>query len=319
MARPLGAAVGSGFPLFRTFPVPYATFVVGAAILAVAFFVTGPILDKEEAETLAWKASDRPLGEEGSWEPFFLSMLVHGNLVHLVFNTASLFAYGVFLERVIGPVRFLLIFALAGIAGHLAHGAARPETPIVGASGAIFGLMGVLVILQPRAEAEFFGVPMSLLFFAALYTAFVPFLAQLTNVLPLAHEAHLGGMFLGIAAAFLIRPRRALLFAPGIVVAFLGVYQLVVFGFEYGPRIANGGEPLAIEEWLLVAGAILVTVGAFAWVRWIDTSYREARCAQCGSRVGVYNLRRVDRLEACGSCGAPVRLSGASPVVEEEG
>lgn len=305
--------------MFRSFERPYATLLLAGVLLAVAFFVTGPILSEEEAKTLAWKASERPLDEgASSWEPFFVSMFVHGNLIHLVFNTASLIAYGFFLERIIGPVRFLIIFALAGIAGHLAHGAARPDTPIVGASGAIFGLMGVLVVLQPRAEAEFFGVPMSLLFFASLYTAFVPFLAHLTNVLPIAHEAHLGGMFLGIASAFLIRPRRAILFAPGIVVAFLSVYQLVVLGFEYGPRVFNGGTPLEASDWVWIGVVVAVTIAAFAWVRWIDTSYREARCPHCQNVVSRYNLRRVDRMEACGKCGTPVRLLGASPHVDEE-
>lgn len=305
--------------MFRSFNAPYATIAVGITIVAIAFFVTGPILDEDEVQELAWTAKDQPLGKGwSSWQPFLLSMLVHGNLIHLVFNTASLFAYGVFLERLIGPVRFLLVFAAAGIVGHLAHGAARPETPIVGASGAIFGLMGVLVVLQPRAEAEFFGVPMSLLFFASLYTAFVPFLAHLTNVLPLAHEAHLGGMFLGIAVAFLLRPRRAFLFAPGILLAFFSVYQMVVFGFEYGPRIFNGGKPLEALDWILIGLAVAGVVAAFAWVRWIDTSYREATCGQCKNVGNMYNLRRIDRLEACGNCGGPVRFVGQNPVAREE-
>eukprot|EP00962_Isochrysis_galbana_P034090 scaffold11486_cov103-Isochrysis_galbana.AAC.3 len=82
----------------------------------------------------------------GQWHRLVTPMWLHGSLMHLLSNSYSLFYLGPTAERVFGSEAFLLIFLLSGIGGNLLglqFGAVRGMS--VGASGAVFGLMGGLV------------------------------------------------------------------------------------------------------------------------------------------------------------------------------
>jgi membrane associated rhomboid family serine protease len=75
----------------------------------------------------------------------FTSMFLHANLFHLAFNMWALWVVGSFLERIMGPLRFLLLYLVSGLAGSVLVLVAGPERiPTVGASGAIFGVFGAL-------------------------------------------------------------------------------------------------------------------------------------------------------------------------------
>jgi membrane associated rhomboid family serine protease len=75
----------------------------------------------------------------------FTSMFLHANLFHLAFNMWALWVVGSFLERIMGSVRFLLLYLVSGLAGSVLVLAAGPAwVPTVGASGAIFGVFGAL-------------------------------------------------------------------------------------------------------------------------------------------------------------------------------
>lgn len=69
-------------------------------------------------------------------------MFLHGGLVHIGSNMIALWSIGPFLEKVMGSARFLVLYALAGFAGSVASAALHPTIASLGASGAIFGLMG---------------------------------------------------------------------------------------------------------------------------------------------------------------------------------
>jgi membrane associated rhomboid family serine protease len=89
-------------------------------------------------------AAELPGGDTAAATSFLSHMLVHGDIVHLTFNAAWLLAFGAVIARRIGSVRFLLFAALTGIAGALTFLAVNPGlmAPVIGASGAVAGLMG---------------------------------------------------------------------------------------------------------------------------------------------------------------------------------
>lgn len=130
---------------------------------------------------------------------FVTSIFLHAGFTHLLFNMFALFIFGIYLESRIKPRDFLLIFFLAGIIGNFGYmlTAGNSTTPGIGASGAIYGIMGALAALVPFAVVYVWGmVPMPMILLAIVWTV--------TEVLGLfypsniARGAHLGGLFLGV-------------------------------------------------------------------------------------------------------------------------
>lgn len=80
---------------------------------------------------------------EGEWWRLFTPMFLHAGIMHLLFNMFSLFLFGPELEKIAGKARFITIYLLSGIFGNIAtFFLQEPGYASVGASGAIFGILG---------------------------------------------------------------------------------------------------------------------------------------------------------------------------------
>jgi hypothetical protein len=96
------------------------------------------------------------------------SMFLHGGLNHLLFNMYALFLFGILLEQKIGAKKFAFIYLLAGIAASVFSSFIYPSLTgtvfrALGASGAIMGIIGALIILMPNLRLLFlFAIPMPL-------------------------------------------------------------------------------------------------------------------------------------------------------------
>ena len=85
-------------------------------------------------------------------------MFLHASLLHLAFNMLALYWLGTVVEQALGTWRFLLVYFVSGIAG--SAGALLFSSPFavtVGASGAIYGIIGALLVLEYRATGSFAG------------------------------------------------------------------------------------------------------------------------------------------------------------------
>jgi len=129
---------------------------------------------------------------------FITYMFLHGGLGHLFFNMLALFFFGSRLENQIGGRAFLGLYFCSGITGALLSLILAPYAPIIGASGAVFGVMLGYAWFWPRDQIMIWGIiPIEARYLIVLTTAlalwggFVPGAAG--NI---AHFAHLGG-FLG--------------------------------------------------------------------------------------------------------------------------
>ncbi len=91
---------------------------------------------------------------------FFTSIFLHAGLAHLVLNLFALALFGSILERFIGGKRFLLVFFVSGIIANLIS--VNFYSSSLGASGAIFGVIGALVLIRPLMTVWAFGLPMPL-------------------------------------------------------------------------------------------------------------------------------------------------------------
>jgi membrane associated rhomboid family serine protease len=151
------------------------------------------------------------------------SMFMHGGLGHLGGNMLFLYIFGDNIEDALGHARYLGFYALCGVAAaaaQLATGGLDSPVPMVGASGAISGVMGAYIVLYPRAPILMFNFSIPILWL--LYGLFMSFPAWLvigywflvSNLLPavatlgasvggVALFAHIGGFVFGL---LLVRP-----------------------------------------------------------------------------------------------------------------
>lgn len=155
-------------------------------------------------------------------------MFMHGNLMHIFFNMFAIWMFGSKLEIVWGPKRFLFFYFVTGLGAALMHqawngfgvyqamGTLMPYssnmdlttgveqilyTPVVGASGALFGVLGGFAMLFPNTELMliFFPVPIKAKYFVAIYGAIELWTGISNNPGDnMAHFAHLGGLIVGL-------------------------------------------------------------------------------------------------------------------------
>lgn len=141
------------------------------------------------------------------------SMFAHSpNPFHLFANMISLIFVGSFLERIIGKKRFIFIYLLSGIMANLFFILFslilknELNTYAVGASGAIFGLIGVIMILTPRLKVFIFPIPFPMpIWIASLIALFGLWAISLIADLPIGNTAHLGGFLTGISYSLYLR------------------------------------------------------------------------------------------------------------------
>ncbi|NUR78534.1 MAG: rhomboid family intramembrane serine protease [Thermoleophilia bacterium] len=98
-------------------------------------------------------ASGKQLGvAHGEWWRLFTAMFLHASFFHLLVNMYSLYFVGSIMESLIGRWRFLLLYLASGLAGSAGALLLSPLKPTVGASGAIFGVLGGLFVLERRGN-----------------------------------------------------------------------------------------------------------------------------------------------------------------------
>jgi rhomboid protease GluP len=110
----------------------------------------------EAMKLVRWGSNAGPFTLGGQWWRLVTSMFLHGGLLHISFNMFALWQVGRLVERMFGSVRFLALYMIAGVCGSLASVLWNPHVNSVGASGAIFGIIGGLLAFIRRPDS---GVP----------------------------------------------------------------------------------------------------------------------------------------------------------------
>ncbi|MBS3081871.1 rhomboid family intramembrane serine protease [Candidatus Pacearchaeota archaeon] len=136
---------------------------------------------------------------------FFTAIFLHGGIAHLLYNVFALALFGSMLERFIGGKRFLIVFFVTGILANVVS--VNFYGSSLGASGAIFGVIGTLIFIKPLMFVWAFGFPMPLFVAGIIWITgdlMGFFYATGSNV---ANLAHLSGMFFGILFGFIYRKK----------------------------------------------------------------------------------------------------------------
>jgi len=160
-------------------------------------------------------------------------MFIHGSLMHFLVNAIALWGAGGIVEREIGPSRYALVYMLSGVAAGLTHSLLNPRsaTPLVGASGAIFGVIAVLFLLMPFKIAFALVIPLPSVLIGIILSAAEFSALWLPSEALVAHDAHLAGFIFGGLSAFAIDGRRAL---KGLTIAAAVFAVLCLLGFYFG-------------------------------------------------------------------------------------
>ena len=148
---------------------------------------------------------------------------LHGSWLHLGSNMLFLWVFGDNVEDAMGHLRFLIFFLLCGMAGALLHALMNPESeqPLIGASGAISGVIASYLMLYPRVRVwglAFKAIPLHI---PAMYALGAWILFQLLSALfdrqgAVGWWAHLGGLGAGAALTPLLIRRELRLFGRGV-------------------------------------------------------------------------------------------------------
>ncbi len=194
-------------------------------ISSVIFLVLGISGDEARVSRFVSFVSLNPeLVINGHIWTILTSMFVHFSFGHLLVNMISLFFVGSFVERIIGKKRYLWFYLISGVvAGLFFVGFAYIGTFFpngrslfggiddygVGASGAIFGLGGLLAVLLPRLRVlVFFIIPMPM-WAAMVVLLFGMWILSAFGGLPVGNTAHLGGLIVGLIYGIYLRAKYA--------------------------------------------------------------------------------------------------------------
>jgi membrane associated rhomboid family serine protease len=193
--------------------VPFVTYTIIA--VCVVLFVVDAIL--AEGATLGgglFGGGVGPIGEnnlinafavaEGEWWRIFTSAFIHLGPIHLAFNMFVLYQYGSLVERMYGPIEYTVIYLLCAAGGSVLTILVDPVQSAAGASGAIFGLVGLLFVVSRRHHAVLGREARTMV---AGIGGFVVYLLVFTFLVPgISWTGHIGGLLVGAVLGFLLPP-----------------------------------------------------------------------------------------------------------------
>jgi len=175
--------------------------VMPLVILNVVFFILQNVLGREFTSALIL------VGGDVFTRPWIMitSMFLHGGPYHLLFNMYVLYAFGPLLEQRIGTKRFVFIYFLSGILAAFAASFIYPLS--LGASGAIMGMLGVLIILMPDLRLLFFFVVPMQLWMAAVVIVLIDVFGVFFPT-GIGNIAHLVGIGCGLLYGLYLKKQR---------------------------------------------------------------------------------------------------------------
>jgi hypothetical protein len=185
---------------------------------------------------LAWGASVAPRTTNGEWWRLVSSIFLHAGALHLIVCMAGLAQVGSLVERLTGPVAFGAIYVGAGMLASVAVLSNHPLAVSAGASGAIFGIYGLLVVAWIAARRQPEGIKIPVRAFHPLAPAAVMFVLYTLGSGPADRTAAMAGLMAGAAGGVALTfgigegtpsiPRVAATLAGALAIAVLGSLPL---------------------------------------------------------------------------------------------
>jgi rhomboid protease GluP len=145
-----------------------------------------------------------PLTTNGEWWRIVKAMFMHAGMIHFIATTAGLFQIGLVVERLVGPVTFLSVYLASGILANLASIPSNPLAVTIGASGAVFGVYGLLLSASVWAVRDKSPLTISLITLKRLAPAAAVFIVHSVATDHLPFSAELAGFVVGVAGGAVV-------------------------------------------------------------------------------------------------------------------
>ena len=130
-----------------------------------------------------------PLVPHGGWYRLVTAMFLHASIIHIGFNMYALWVIGTPVEQYLGRVRYVGLYFVSGLAGSAGALVLNPNRPTLGASGAVFGILGAMMILEWQVTGRLAGNAMTWIVINLVIDVFVPGISL---------GGHIGGLIGGI-------------------------------------------------------------------------------------------------------------------------
>jgi membrane associated rhomboid family serine protease len=188
--------------------------------------------------------------QEGEWWRIITSAFFHIGPIHLAFNMYVLYLYGALVERMYGPIEYAVTYLLCAAGGSVLTILVDFNQLAVGASGALFGIVGMLFVVSRRHHAVLGRDARTML--AGIGT-YVVYLLIFTFVVPrISWTGHLGGLAVGAVLGFFLPPT--------------GVATLAGMWRTAGDEQLQGSMPVTLRAAVYAVVAIVLVVGSFVAV-----------------------------------------------------
>ncbi len=225
----------------KVFPVTATIVALNLAIYALCALASyrlrmGSPMEFDTRLLLKWGADYGPLTLDRQFWRVLTSMFLHGGLIHVAANMWCYWDFGRIAERVYGRYRYLTIYLLTGLASSISSLAIHPNTVSVGASGAIFGVVGALVFPFYRKRVTL-PPPVMKAMMRSLVVFILVNLAIGQAIPFIDNAAHVGGLLAGLVLGAIIT------------------------------QIATSGEAMEQVFWKIAVGSAMVLAFAFVGVQ----------------------------------------------------
>lgn len=194
---------------------PLFTYIFLGANIAIFLLMALAGGSTNESTLMAFGVKSNPEIARGEWWRFITPIFIHIGMLHLFFNSYALWIVGPQVEKLYGAARFVILYVLTGVAGVYASYFYHPQSVSAGASGAIFGLFGVLLVFGVRYRNS---IPP--FFKRAVGTGVLPVIVInliIGFTIPaIDNSAHVGGLLAGAALATLVPFQKPGAETPGI-------------------------------------------------------------------------------------------------------
>jgi membrane associated rhomboid family serine protease len=207
----------------RTRPIATQALIAINVVAFVAMAVVGKSFWRAQGDVFANGALYGPLVDDGEWWRIVTGGFLHSGVLHLGMNMLMLWILGQLLEPLLGRFRFVTLYMACLVAGSFGALLLSPRTATIGASGAVFGLMGAAVIAQRRDGIDVWRNGIGGLVVVNLLLTFA--------VPGIAIGAHIGGLVAGVvigAVVFALDRRAAAPWIGGVVT--LGITVVLFAG-----------------------------------------------------------------------------------------
>jgi membrane associated rhomboid family serine protease len=130
-----------------------------------------------------------PFVAHGDWWRLVTAMFLHASILHIAFNMYALWVIGRVVEQYLGSARYVGLYFVSGLAGSAGALVQAPHTPVLGASGAIFGILGAMLVIEWQVTGSLAGQAMTLIVINLVISFVIP---------GISWGGHVGGLIGGI-------------------------------------------------------------------------------------------------------------------------